>query len=303
MRRITLSFLVRWSAIATVAVGIGVIVGKSIPRRSPSVIAATPQLPAEQTAPSAHPTVLRFVKNPEAVPAFSVHSLSGQTLEPSEWKGKVVILNFWATWCTPCRYEIPELIALQKRFQGSLQVVGLSVDQAPAAQVSDFVKQIGFDYPVAMASEQLQDKFGGVLALPTSFVIDRDGRVVQKHVGLVPAGYYREEISYLAGKQVNARVETFVDQGQIFPSNVKNAKSLPGVDMSRLTPAQRKAALRQMNQQHCTCGCDYTLAQCRLLDPSCKTSQGEAQKVVDQIARGGSVATAAKAKTPPAATL
>lgn len=290
-----LSFLIRWCAIATVAVGVGILVGKIVPRRSPTTVASPAQSATAQTASDGQPPVLKFVKDPEAVPSFSVRSFQGQTLDPAEWKGKVVILNFWATWCTPCRYEIPELSELQKRFQGSLQVVGLSVDDSPPAQVQDFVKKIGFDYPVAIASEKLQDKFGGILALPTSFIINRQGRVVQKHTGLVSADYYTQEISYLAGKSVDAKIETFVDEGQVFPSNVKNAKSLPGVDMSHLTAAQRKAALKQMNQLHCDCGCDYTVAQCRVLDPDCPNSKALAQKIVQQVASGAKPAPSSKA--------
>jgi thiol-disulfide isomerase/thioredoxin len=280
----SLSTLIRWSAIATLAVGIGIVVGKTIPQKSPASLSSRPASSTQTQSPApGKPVVLKFVKDPESAPSFHVVSFSGQPLDPSEWKGKVVILNFWATWCTPCRYEIPELMQLQKQFRGSLQIVGLSVDDSPAAQVKQFVQQIGFTYPVAMASEKLQDEYGGILALPTSFVLNRQGQVVQKHVGLVPADYYAAVISYLAGKQVNAKVETFVDDGQVFPANVKNAKSLPGVDMSHLTAAQRKAALTQMNQMRCTCGCDYTVAQCRLLDSSCPTSKAEARKVVQQV--------------------
>lgn len=290
----SLSTLIRWSAIATLAVGIGIVVGKTIPRKSPASSSSLAQASGAQTQSPApgKPFVLKFVKDPESAPSFHVISFSGQPLDPSEWKGKVVILNFWATWCTPCRYEIPELMQLQKRFPGSLEVVGLSVDESPAAQVKEFVKQIGFTYPVAMASEKLQDEYGGILALPTSFVLNRQGQVVQKHVGLVPADFYAAEISYLAGKPVDAKVETFVDDGQIFPANVKNAKSLPGVDMSHLTAGQRKAALTQMNQMRCTCGCDYTVAQCRLLDSSCPNSKAEAKQVVQQVSGRGKPAAA-----------
>jgi thiol-disulfide isomerase/thioredoxin len=290
----TLSFLGRWAAIAAVAIGVGVWVGKNIPSRTAAPKRLIAQPPAGQVNASGKPLVLQFVKDPQAVPPFSVRSFSGQTLDPSAWKGKVVILNFWATWCTPCRYEIPELEDLQKHFGGSLQVIGLSVDDAPVSQVQSFVRQMDFDYPVAMANEQLQDEFGGILALPTSFVIDRNGRVVQKHVGLVPEDYYEAEIGYLAGEPVKAQVKTFVDEGQVFPSNAKHAKSLPGVDMSHLTAAQRKTALMQMNQMHCDCGCDYTVAQCRLLDPDCPNSKAMAQKVVQQVAGGAKPAATPK---------
>lgn len=290
----TLSLVGRWAAIAVVAVGVGVLVGKTIPSRSPAPKQLIAQPPAGQVDASGKPLVLQFVKDPETAPAFSVRSFSGQTLDPPEWKGKVVILNFWATWCTPCRYEIPELEDLQKRFAGSLQVIGLSVDDGPVSQVQSFVQQMDFNYPVAMASDQLQAEFGGILALPTSFVIDRTGHVVQKHVGLVPEDYYEAEIGYLAGQPVKAAIKTFVDQGQVFPSNAKKATSLPGVDMTHLTAAQRKAALMQMNQMHCDCGCDYTVAQCRLLDPDCPNSKAMARKVVQQQGGGTKPVAASK---------
>ena len=299
--RKTFALIARWSVIVAIAVGIGVVAGKSIPRRASASLVSAVQPIHRQTIPSpqGHHLVLKFVKDPETVPSFSVRSFTGQTLDPAEWKGKVVILNFWATWCTPCRFEIPELEALQKQFQGSLQVVGLSVDDGPPSQVADFVKRMDFDYPVAMASDQLQDKFGGILALPTSFVINRDGRVVQKHVGLVSPEYYAAEISYLEGKPpAGVQVRTFVDRGQVFPSNVTKAKSLPGVDMAQLSAAQRKAALTDMNKINCTCGCEYTVAQCRLLDPSCPNSKAAAQAVVRKISRGShSPGTSAGAKT------
>lgn len=296
----SLSSLIRWSAIATIAVGLGIVVGKVIPRKASTPktsISSIAEASSEQAqSPAAgQPYVLKFVKNPEPTRPFHLVSFGGKQLDPAEWKGKVVILNFWATWCTPCRFEIPELMSLQKQFKGSLQVIGLSVDSGSVSQVKAFVKQMGFTYPVAMASEKLQDEYGGILALPTSFIINRQGRVVQKHVGLVPVGYYRAEIGYLVGKHVNAKVETFVDEGQVFPSNAKKATSLPGVNMANLTPAQRKTALAEMNKLHCTCGCDYTLAQCRLLDPSCPVSKAEAAKVVQQVSKGANTTTPAKA--------
>jgi thiol-disulfide isomerase/thioredoxin len=295
MKRSTVLFS---SAAAVLALGIGVLVARRVPRLSSNAMAAPRTSNIAQVPQSQQHFVLKFVKNPEPVPAFNLQSFSGQTLNPAEWRGKVVILNFWATWCGPCRYEIPELMALQKQFPNSLQVIGMSVDEAPPAQVKQFADRMGITYPVTIASDQLQNRFGGILALPTSFVLDRQGRVVQKHVGLVPQDYYATEIAYLAGKKVDVNVETFVDQGQIFAANVKNAKTIPGVDMSKLTPAQRKLALRKMNEMHCNCGCDYTVAQCRVLDSACPVSKQLAQKIVDEIARQGTAPAKTVATSP-----
>src|SRR5579884_1254956 len=132
MRRSTVLF---GSAAAVLAVGVGVFVARHAPKFSSLAVAAPKAAPAQA---SQQHLVLKFVKDPEPVPSFHLQSFSGQPLDPAQWRGKVVILNFWATWCGPCRYEIPELIALQKRFPKSLQVVGLSVDEAPPAEVKQF---------------------------------------------------------------------------------------------------------------------------------------------------------------------
>ncbi len=232
------------------------------------------------------PLVIRLASNPAPVPDFTVRDLNGKPISPAAWRGHVVLLNFWATWCGPCRYEIPELIDLQKRYPQQLLVIGLSVDEGSPELVRKFAERLGVNYPVAMASEELQQKFGGILSLPTSFLIDRQGRLVQKHVGLYPEEIYDAEVRALLGLPVNARVETFVDQGQVFPANVKNAQQLPGIDMSALTPAQKKVALRQMNQQHCTCGCGYTIALCRIQDTACPVSQKLGQEIVNRLRAG-----------------
>ncbi len=285
------STVVFYSLAAALAVGLGVLAARREPlRAAPAKTVDTQKARVQQAAATIDPSrqhfTLQFVKDPENVPNFSVQSLGGQTLNPAQWRGKVVILNFWATWCGPCRYEIPELMALEKQYPNSLQVVGLSVDEAPPATVEQFAQRMGINYPVAIAGDALQNKFGGILALPTSFVLNRQGQVVEKHVGLVPSDYYAAEIGYLAGKPENVEVKTFVDEGQVFPGNAKNATSLPGVDMSKLTPTQKKFAIKVLNEKRCHCGCNYTLAQCRLLDSACPVSQKEAQTIVNEIAAG-----------------
>ena len=174
--------------------------------------------------------------------------------------GKVVLLNFWATWCPPCREEIPDLIELQNKYDGRLQIIGLSVDTGSPETVERFAEERKINYPVAIASPELEAKFGGVMGLPTSFLVDTEGRVVQKHVGLHDPVLYDREIRILLSLPVEAKIEMFEDTGQILLANAKNATELPGVDLSKLTLAQKKAALRQLNEQKCTCGCNLTLA-------------------------------------------
>ena len=231
------------------------------------------------------PTI-RFVKNPQPVPAFTILSLDGQTISPAHLDGKVVLLNFWATWCPPCREEIPDLIELQDKYGGRLQIIGLSVDTGSQETVKRFVQERKINYPVAIASPELEAKFGGVMGLPTSFLVDTEGRVVQKHVGLHDPVLYDREIRVLLNLPVEAKIETFEDTGQVLLANAKNATELPGVDLSKLTLAQKKAALRQLNEQKCTCGCSLTLAQCRINDTSCPVSPGLAQEIVEKVAAG-----------------
>jgi thiol-disulfide isomerase/thioredoxin len=245
-------------------------------------LAARPTKAAGPTAGNA-PLTIYFAKDPAHVPAFTVRGLDGRAITPADWRGKVVLLNFWATWCGPCRFEIPELVELQKKYQGTLEVVGLSVDDAPANQVKRFAEHLGVNYPIAIADLALQEKFGGVAALPTSFLIDRQGGVVQKHVGLFPPQLYETEIRALLGLPVDAKIETFADHGQVWLANASKATELPGIDLSKLTPEQRRRALRELNTTHCTCGCDLTLAQCRIVDTSCPVSLKMAQEILQKI--------------------
>jgi thiol-disulfide isomerase/thioredoxin len=227
--------------------------------------------------------VIRFVSNPQPAPAFLLTAVAGNPVSTAQWKGKVVILNFWATWCPPCRAEIPMLIDLQSRYKDRLQIVGVSVDDAEPDEVEQFAKEAGMNYPVVMANRGLVQEYGGVPALPTAFVINPDTKVVQKHVGLFPEAMYEQEIRALLNLPVDVRVETFEDQGQIFLKNASLATALPGVDLRGLTEAQRKTVLKELNTKTCQCGCGLTLAQCRIVDSPCLVSKKLANEVVKQI--------------------
>lgn len=231
------------------------------------------------------PLVLHFARNPEFTPAFLVADLNGNIISTAALKGKVVLINFWATWCPPCREEIPELIELQSKYKDQLQIVGVSLDEVPSEQVKEFAVRAGINYPIIMASREILQEYGGAPALPTIFVVNLDGRVVQKHVGLFPTAIYDQEIRALAGLPVNVKIETFDDTGQIFLKNAANASELPGVDFSRLSADQKKAALKRMNSESCNCGCKLTIAQCRINDTACAVSKDLAAKIVKEIAR------------------
>jgi thiol-disulfide isomerase/thioredoxin len=252
------------------------------------------------SSPDDEARVIRFAAHPQDAPPFMAPDLDGQAISTAAWKGKVVLLTFWATWCPPCRAEIPMLIHLKDLYKDRLEIVGVSLDDDPAAQVKSFTTNNRFNFPVVMATREIIRDYGGVPALPTTFVINPDGKVVQKHIGLYRSSVYEGEIRALLGLPVDATVETFEDTGQIFLTNASRATELPDVDFTGLTADQRTAALKQLNSITCTCGCKLTIAQCRINDTSCPISKGLAAKIVAQIAAKSAAAPAAQQMAQPA---
>ena len=131
---------------------------------------------------------------------FALKSLDGKTVHLSDFKGKAVLLNFWATWCEPCKIETPWLVELQKQYgpQG-LQIVGVDMqDDASVEEVASFAKDMGIGYPILVGkpSEQdaIADAYGGVPFLPETFLIDRDGKLVGKILGLKSKSNIEDEI-------------------------------------------------------------------------------------------------------------
>src|ERR1700747_3098123 len=129
--------------------------------------------------------VIHFVRDPDPAPELKAKDVNGNELSLEAYKGKIVLLNFWATWCGPCRAEIPSLIRMQEAYKDHLQIIGMDVDDDDPEQLRAFVKAQGINYPVAMTSLSVRLAYGGIGALPTMFVINQEGKVVQKHVGLL----------------------------------------------------------------------------------------------------------------------
>ncbi|HUC52737.1 MAG TPA: TlpA disulfide reductase family protein [Candidatus Cybelea sp.] len=243
------------------------------------VLCLVPPLVAAQQSDGLR--TIRFVRNPDPAPDFKLTGVDGKPVTLAGLHGKVVLLNFWATWCGPCRAEIPDLINLQNKYKDGLEILGLVVDDDDPGAVKEFVQQFRINYPVAITPGNLRLQYGGIAALPTSFVLDTEGRIVQKHEGLRDPILYEEEIRLLLGLSVdNVKVETFEDTGQIFLKNAERASELPGVDLSKLTPEQKTVALHKFNAETCTCGCTFTLAQCRIYDRNCQISKTATSKVV-----------------------
>jgi thiol-disulfide isomerase/thioredoxin len=238
---------------------------------------------AKKEAAQQEENLIRFVKNPDAAPALDVNDLDGKPISLDQTKGKIVLLNFWATWCGPCRAEIPDLIELQSKYKDKLAIIALATDEDEPDEVKKFAQKHGINYRIGMATDPLRAKYGGIPALPTSFIIDPEGRVVQKHIGLNDPSIYELEVRALLGLPFDGKVEYFEDKGQVFLKNADKATELPGVDMSKLTAAQKTVALRRFNSESCTCGCQMTLAQCRINDTGCGISKDLTAKIVSEL--------------------
>lgn len=127
-------------------------------------------------------------------PTLSVTDLNGNVLHTADYKGKVVMVNFWAAWCVPCADEVPQFTALQKKYQDQgLQVIGFSVED-DAAELRNFYRKYQMNYPVVPSDIKIADAFGGVLGLPTTFVIGRDSKIHSKHDGATNFATLEQEV-------------------------------------------------------------------------------------------------------------
>ena len=131
-------------------------------------------------------------------PDFSLPTTDGKILKLSSLKGKVVIIDFWATWCPPCRKGIPDLISLKKKYGAKgFEIVGVSVDTDTKDEVVPFIKEKGMNYPVVYGNMNVYQQYGGIRAIPTSFVIDKQGKIVASYEGLIPISTYEGHIKKL----------------------------------------------------------------------------------------------------------
>jgi thiol-disulfide isomerase/thioredoxin len=226
---------------------------------------------------------VKFLKERTEV-AFAAPDLDGHQVSIAALRGKVVIINFWATWCPPCREEIPDLIALQSKYKDKLQIIGVSQDSGSLDEVRRFAISHGMNYPIVMSSPEIEKLFPGIYALPTSFVVDRDGRIAQKHIGLLNASLTEMETQALAGIAPEIEIVYAEDEDKVRLANAAQANKIPGIDLSKLSAERRAEALQALNTEHCSCGCGLTLAQCRLDDPDCTVSLPLAQARVKKIA-------------------
>jgi thiol-disulfide isomerase/thioredoxin len=265
-----------------------VLVGCGPGREASDVVVETPALLHDVPADG---LTVTLVRDPAPVDELLMQDLDGNAISTRDWRGRVALVTFWATWCGPCRREIPDLIALQERYPDHLQVIGVSTDESGPAAVKEFAREWGINYPIVMETPELNRQFPGVFALPTTFVVDPDGLIVQTHVGLISPALLEQETRVLTSLPTTVSVETVEDTPHLRLVNAAHATELPGVDLSALSPEQREHALQRLNDEHCPCGCQLTLAQCRINDADCGISLPVAKRVVAQLREAGEAAT------------
>jgi len=131
----------------------------------------------------------------QLAPDFELEALGGKNVKLSDFRGKAVLLNFWATWCGPCKIEMPWFVQLQQEYgpQG-LQVVGVAMDDASTEDIAKFVKEMGVNYPILLGKEAVGESYGGVDVLPTTFFLDRDGKIVAREFGLQSRSIFVDHI-------------------------------------------------------------------------------------------------------------
>jgi thiol-disulfide isomerase/thioredoxin len=190
---------------------------------------------------------VKLLKERTVIAPFTATDVTGKPISTAQLRGKVVLINFWATWCPPCREEIPALIELQKKYKDQLQIVGIAQDSGSADDVRRFMDAHGMNYPTVLSSPEIEKLFPGVIALPTTFMLDHEGRLAQKHVGLLNIAVSERETQALAGTNPALQIVYTEDEDKVRLANAAQANKIPGIDLSTL-PADKKAeALKQLN--------------------------------------------------------
>jgi len=170
-----------------------------------TLLAAAVGILASCTSPNSDDVRVKSEKERKATPDFALKDVTGATVKLSDYKGKVVLLNFWATWCGPCKIEIPWFMDFQKTYKDrEFAVIGVSMDEDGWDAVKPYIEQHKLNYRVVVGNNEVSQLFGSIDSLPTTLVIDREGRIASMHLGLVSKKTYAQEIEQLLGTPKNA---------------------------------------------------------------------------------------------------
>jgi len=130
----------------------------------------------------------------QEAPDFTLTDMEGNKVSLSDYKGKIILLDFWATWCGPCKMEIPSFIKLQNDYKDDVVVIGVSLDQSGPAAVVPFAKKMNINYPIVYGDGKVVQAYGGVRGIPTTFVIDKEFNIQRKYVGYTDHKVFEKDI-------------------------------------------------------------------------------------------------------------
>ncbi|HEV2402505.1 MAG TPA: TlpA disulfide reductase family protein [Candidatus Sulfotelmatobacter sp.] len=158
-------------------------------------LVAMSSLLAPQTAPQPGPTTPRLG---QPAPDFTLPDSTGSPIKLSAFKGKVVLLDFWATWCTGCKVEIPWYVEFENKYgKDGLTAIGVSMDEDGWKSVKPFLEEHKLNYPVVIANQDLANQYGGLPSLPVTLLIDRNGKIAESHAGMVDKIAFENKIKAL----------------------------------------------------------------------------------------------------------
>lgn len=135
-------------------------------------------------------------------PDFELSTLDGKLVKLSDYKGRPVLINFWATWCGPCKIEMPWFIDLKKKYESQgFEIIGIAMEDTENEKIDEFVKKMGVNYVILKGKNAVADAYGDVQGLPTSFYVDREGKIVAQHAGLVSRSTIEHDVKLAIGEK------------------------------------------------------------------------------------------------------